>query len=701
MLSIRKKSSAAKGQAKRDREATRSRVHSAAAREIGPIPPPADMVRRQSTETSFRTFCQVYFPQTFFKPFCVDHLKAIAKIERAVLNGGLFAFALPRGSGKTVLTTTAAAWALVHGHRPFVTLIGATEAASEQLLLNIKSALRTNELLAADFPEICYPIRALENDARRCNGQIVDGRKTAIAWTSKRLVLPTIENSKASGSIAIIAGLTGRIRGQNHALPDGRIIRPSLVIVDDPQTSESAWSDQQSQQRVELLNGDVLGLAGPGEKIAGIMPCTIIRAGDMASRMLDRAKNPEWQGETASMIYSFPTAAKLWEQYATLRADSLRADGDGKEATQFYSANREAMDAGASVAWAERFNSDELSAVQHAMNLRLRDEDSFFAEYQNAPRIKETVATMLSPDAIMGKLNGLAHRALPLDAAKVTSFVDIHDSLLFFVVVGWTIDAFSGYLIDYGTYPDQGRRYFTMREADRTMQKASPGAGKEGAILAGLQSLTTDLFSRVWTREDGAIMPLDRMLIDTGYVPDTIFQFIRASGRAGIIMGSRGVGIGAAAKPMNEYRRQPGEQLGHNWLTPKPSGRELRHVRFDSNFWKSFVHDRLALPLGDKGSLSLYGKSPAEHRLIAEHLTAEFPTATEGRGRQLQEWRPKPNHPDNHFLDAVLGCAVAASMCGCGRTAQVGHRVQRRPRSTAMTLEWNAPNFGDVVMQTQ
>ena len=31
----------------------------------------------------------------------------------------------------------------------------------------------------------------------------------------------------------------------------------------------------------------MLGLAGPGKKISGIMPCTVIRPGDMADRILD------------------------------------------------------------------------------------------------------------------------------------------------------------------------------------------------------------------------------------------------------------------------------------------------------------------------------------------------------------------------------------------------------------------------------
>lgn len=41
------------------------------------------------------------------------------------------------------------------------------------------------------------------------------------------------------------------------------------------------------------------------------------------------------------------------------------------------------MDEGAVIAWPERFNHDELSAVQHAMNWWLQNEAAFFAEYQN------------------------------------------------------------------------------------------------------------------------------------------------------------------------------------------------------------------------------------------------------------------------------------------------------------------------------
>src|SRR6266481_9950802 len=81
------------------------------------------------------------------------------------------------------------------------------------------------------------------------------------------------------------------------------------------QTDESARSPSQCETRERILAGAVLGMAGPGNKIAGIMPCTVIAAGDMADRILDREKHPDWNGTRTKMVYAFPKAEKLWEEY--------------------------------------------------------------------------------------------------------------------------------------------------------------------------------------------------------------------------------------------------------------------------------------------------------------------------------------------------------------------------------------------------
>ena len=108
---------------------------------------------------------------------------------------------------------------------------------------------------------------------------------------------------------------------------------------------------------------------------------------------------------------------------------------------------------------------------------------------------------------------------------------------------------------------------------------------------------------------------------------------------------------------------------------------EFRHVAFDANFWKTFVHARLATSAGDRGAMALFGKKPEHHRLFAEHVAdSESYVVTEGHGRSVHEWRPKPSKPDNHWLDCLVGCAVAASMLGVpvpGQEAKPGWKRKR------------------------
>lgn len=638
-----------------------------AGRDIGELPNVQHPELKDRCRTDFRLFCETYFPESFHLAWSSDHLKAIGRIEAAVLEGGLFALAMPRGSGKTQMSETAAIWSMLYGHREFVTLIGATETAALEMLESIKTEFEVNDHLSDDFPEVIYPIKCLDGIANRCAGQLYKGERTRITWTSNEIVLPTIRGSAASGIIVRVAGITGRVRGMKYKRSDGRSVRPSLVIIDDPQTSESAGSLEQTRKRVRVLAGDILGLAGPGQKISGIMPCTIIRPGDMAEQILDRDRHPEWNGERTKLIYQFPRNTRLWEEYADIRADALREEGNFKRATEFYREHQEEMDEGAVVAWPARHNSDELSAVQYAMNLKLQDEGAFQSEYQNDPLPDDVGGdTLLSVDEIASKVNGLPQGKVPLACDKVTLFIDIQKTLLFYAVTAWS-DDFTGAVLEYGAWPDQKTRMFSLASANPTIQAKFPNAGLEGGIYAALDKLVTELLTREWEREDGAHLKIEKAMIDAnwGASTDIVYQFCRQSQWSGILYPAHGRYVGASSKPMTEYRRQNGDKLGFNWMMPNVAGkRAIRHVIFDSNFWKSFVHARLAVMLGDKGCLSFYGRRPDIHQLIAEHLTAEYRVKTAGRGRIVDEWKLRPDRTDNHWLDCLAGCAVCGSMLG-------------------------------------
>jgi hypothetical protein len=88
-------------------------------------------------------------------------------------------------------------------------------------------------------------------------------------------------------------------------------------------------------------------------------------------------------------------------------------------------------------------------------------------------------------------------------------------------------------------------------------------------------------------------------------------------------------------------------------------------VVFDTNWWKSFINARLRVNMGDRGCLSLFGTNAETHRMLSQHLTSEYFVKTEARGRSVDEWKQRPEQPDNHWFDCLVGSAVAASMQGC------------------------------------
>jgi hypothetical protein len=675
---------------KKTRARQREREITLLGQDIAPCPAPKDLARRSRADIDFRFFCESYFPKLFTLPWSADHLRVIAKIERVVMHSETFAIAMPRGTGKTTLCQIAVLWAVLTGRHPFVFLIASSQEYALAMLGNIKSHLATNDRLLADYPEAIYPIRCLEGESRRCTGQRYYGRLTHVAWTSEEIVMPAIPGSRCAGSILRVSGLTGNIRGAVFIRPDGSSIRPTLAIIDDPQTDQSARSLSQTQERLAIVNGAIAGLAGPGKRTAMIMPCTVIRAGDLADQVLDRDKNPLWQGERTRLIYKLPSNQKLWEEYARIQGDSLRAGGDGREATRFYAAHRLEMDEGADVAWPARHNTDELSAIQHAMNLKLRNEAAFWAEYQNEPLPDKEFDDqgLLNAEQIAAKLNGMKRCELPIGVNHLTMFIDVQGKLLYWMICGWE-DDFTGFLLDYGAYPDQRKAYFTLREAQRTLTtvaKSTGGAtaaGIEGAIYAGLETLVNERLGREYHRDDGAAMRISQCVIDAnwGTSTDVVYQFCRQSQHSALLLPSHGRFVGAASRPFSEYVRRPGDRVGLNWRIPNVQGkRAIRHVLFDSNYWKTFVHSRLAVAMGDRGCLSLFGSDPETHRLLSDHLTAEYRVRTEGRGRVVDEWRLRPTAQDNHWLDCLVGCAVAASIHGAALHGTGANAAAIKPR---------------------
>jgi len=560
-----------------------------------------------------------------------------------------------------------------------------------------------------DFPEICLPILAVGGKVQRCDSQTHMGRRTFIEWSGEGIVLPTIylsdedhaagRTTPASGAVIKTAGLTAASRGTKHKTPDGTNHRCAFAIVDDPQTDRSAASIPQTESRMKVIHRAILQSGGHDTTFSAVINATPIEPGDLVYQLLTLPEHVAWQGERIPMVKRMPDALdKLWlGRYAEIRRRFDRTDPNDRarairQSTEYYRDHRAEMDAGAEVSWEHCYEIEhEVSAIQHAINILIDDgEDVFSSECQMEPLEDEARGATLDADAIAGRQNHLKRYELPVEATHLTAFLDVHDKLLYYVVRAWEPN-FTGYVVDYGAWPDQKSRHFTMRSCRRTLMAVAPKGAKsrDAAIYHGLGRLVEQLLTREWQQAGGASLSIGKLLIDSGYKTDLVYRFCRAQNTT-VVMPSKGVSIRAANKPFSEYERRPGEIYGEHWRVIPSSRRadKVRVVHVDTNYWKSRVHAGFAAPTGEPGAATLW-KARVGHRLFGEHLNAQYSVRTQGRERTVDEWFERPNHPDDHLFDCDAGCHVAASLLGVrlpGTEHEGRMRPARRARPTLMQL---------------
>jgi hypothetical protein len=649
------------------REAERQAAQSLAGRGVVIPPVKHPKLRAKALKDSF-FFLSRYFPQRFYLGFGAPHVAAVETIEACITDGGLHALTLMRGGGKTTLAEAMILRALVYGMRRYVVFIGATDQLAKQGVKRIRQELERNDLLMEDFPEVCAPLRALEGIYQRTKGQVLakDGKPTGIEINDDNFVLPTVAGSKASGSVIQSFGLTGAIRGLQRLAPDGTPIRPDLVLIDDPQTRESAKSPTQTDDRERTINADILGLAGPQTRIASVFLCTPIYPNDLTERFVSRDRHPEWEGRRTRMVETMPERMDLWDQYAEIRRESMRAGNKGVAANEFYAENRAEMEKGCKLSWPEYCKPGDLSGVQTAMNLKIDNPTGFASEYQCSPEEARLAsgAKELRPADLAARVSGVPQLEAPVTCTRLTAFVDVGGELLWYAVCAWN-ESFGGSIIDYGAWPRQGRTMFAANDPRPGMSDAYPGRTEAQRVFAGLSDLLPLILGRRYRRAHGGEeLQVERCLIDAGWQTDAVFQAITASPLSASLYASKGVGRSTTQVGVARWRSRPGERSGHHWRLTLGEAKRGRQVQFDPDAWKSVIYNALTVPLGGSTGLSLFGKSAGPHEMLSEHLAAEYSEPAMLKGDTFDKWQLRPDRSDNHLLDCVVGCAVAASVCG-------------------------------------
>lgn len=599
--------------------------------EIGELPQVVDPERRERCSQSLLDFCNTYFKDLFYLDFSEVHLKLIESIQETILQGSLKAIALPRGSGKTTISQVAIIWALANGHRSFVALIASEATRAQQLLADIRVLIETSELFCEDYPEIVIPLRKLENIAIKAKSQTYNGVLTRIVINANNLVLPTIAGSKSSGSRIFATGLTSsNLRGAGAVTAEGKKIRPDFCLIDDPSTFESAKSSEQNDTRERIIQSDILGMSGAGKKLATLITCTVIAEDDLAMRLLDHAKSPDFNGLRISLMPKFPDNMDMWRQYRQIMLENKA------EATQFYSEHRDEMDKGAEVTWESRFNHDEISAIQNAMNLFFHDESSFRTEYQNEPAIAKDEMLRLTSQQIK-----LCRQDSDDEEPWVrfrTASIDVHKDLLYWTVWGWN-ESFKAQLLASGSYPEQPRAVFNHSDATRLLN--GDNVSLQNAIMQ-----TIDYLRNTYD--------VNLIGVDIGYQTTIVQEALRSSGKH--VYGMRGIYQGArTTRLMSDYKANKNLKLGNHWNLSLKDGNKTLYV--DVNFWKTYLYQRIA----DKDVV--INATDGELTQLVNHLRAESALLVQTATTSCYEWSCKKGS-DNHLLDTIVYNFALASAGG-------------------------------------
>ena len=665
------------------------------------IPPVADPKRRERGRNDPEFFLSTYFPETFYNPFCPHHLAMIHSLEQRILYGGRQAIAAPRGDGKSsIVEAVGGVWAIVYGHIKFVVIFGAGEREGMDRKGNIMAFYEKAPLLLEDFPEVCMPILALEKAGRRGHQQTVNGVFTDIRWssgeTSKELRLPTVEGSEASGAWIVVRGMEkGTVRGLNKYG-----IRPDLAIIDDGESDDSASSEYRTEKIERKINHSIIPLAGPNTRIAIFMPCTIISIGCIADRFTDPAKYPEnasWMGQRHALVTTWPTChgadgeADLWAVYRRMRReDQLEGDETGRRANRFYVENREAMDAGCVVSNAYRFDVTpcgdgtpvQVSAIQAVMDGIADGGDNekawaaFNAEFQNCPdESNAPEGSDCTEDTIKRALNGVAKGLCPPGTEFLTAGMDIHKRRVFWVVVAWV--GSHAHVVDYGAVETHGPEK-SMTGDDAVTEDV------KRAIFNTISEWSEGEAEGRPVKDTGEVKYLDRVLIDSRFLPDPIYDFCgKAPGRTYHPVSGSGGKMRDTYRPPRKNSNEA--QIGRfHYYAVRQADRGIWLIHADSDYWVEHIQNGFVntVSLGDRWSLNardavaLYGTDRLLHRDMASHVMAEEFVTQFVPGRGLESKRIV-RHSGNHWLDCLVYAFTAGALAG----VKFGHQAVAKTRA--------------------
>lgn len=657
----------------RDKDATRKRERRRESAKII-IPECVDPKRRELCLQDPERFLRTYHKKKFRQPFGRVHRKIIQTIHDRALTGGKKAIAAPRSRGKSTIVKGMNVFLTAAELVRFIVPICATTKLASRIYKDYRDEWANNQLLYEDYPEICAPVRELEGAPQRASRQHVDGHLTLINWSATDFLrLPRVpgnaneylqslgrEWSPYGGVKMTFAGLDAAIRGLN--IDDDR---PDCIIIDDPETRESAKSIDQIEDRKGIVETDIEGLEGQDKPLAIILITTTQNTFCYSAQVTNPEIMPAWEGERWGWIEQWPTRMDLWEEYIVKRKAAQSAgDRHGLAAVKFYLANKDAMDHGV-LMLADNYKEIRMkdgtkvvhSAIQEAFN-KIADTSisAFKSEYQNDPEeAGEEFKVKVAPHTVIGCQQDFDRYTVSSDASVTVAGVDVRKQELHYARIA-SGDSIRNQICDYDVR-SHGTTETTVEEA-------------EHLILEGLHRIDDLWNEKPLIDSNGTSRGLDLVLIDKGWVGSWREDGQKktwASQPVELFCMSKGLRRYLPAKGQPNYRSPaPGDNVivGDNWHMNRGVGaeRSCTEVIWNAEHYHALTEE-LFSTTDELQKFQLFVATDGVHKgheRLSQHIREGSDDLLELRRRGTST--RKTRFRRDHWWDAIAMALVAKSI---------------------------------------
>ena len=602
--------------------------------------------RRKRLERDPAKWLKHYLAEAYPRPFDKPHIAIINGAITASETGGRFCVAAPRGIGKSTVLWGVVLMLALSGRQPFPVCVPWAAAALKRAFRFWKTALCFNEVIYADYPEICAPFRHSRGSSQRLAHTIWRDTQqptgAGLAVGEGIIVFP--DNRGCIGG----ATINGNPRGLNHPMPDGRVLRPTLAMLDDVQDRGTAKSMLQIRDTIEVIDGDVAGMGEAGTNLPMLMSGNCIQVHDVMAYYLDSSR---WKSIRVPSIESWPDGwedgtgeiFELWQTWFDLQQS-------GGKAAAYYRKHKKDMTRGMVLTSPGTFRKekgvpDAFCAVM--VNYFKMGHDAFQAEAQQKPvdPIAETTPYTLTPQMIQDRADRKRMAlSVPDWVTRIFASSDINPSYAFStVILGFGEDQRSAVLL-YSLYKlDLDVKNITPAEYARSLY---PELVSHGKSLAG-----APFRIEAWAVDAGgaqfdAIAPYSDRISDAVGMP--VMGFTGRDSKRYRPWGQSAV------------RSQVREQC-HGCMSIK-GGTRIRWVAWNTDHWGEVAQRAWTGAEGGPGTVSLYAGTHTEfaQQICTQKLTGKG----EIGGAMHWNWVKLPGK--NDFHDAMAQCYALAAYEGIG-----------------------------------